>query len=272
MRDSIVQSVMMQSNDGVWVVYKPLLLTPLQVIQKLKNDHPELSGIKITYVGRLDPLAEGVMILLSGDAISDKKAFMGLNKTYEFDLLLGVSTDTFDLMGIPKIRKITKNLKITSVRLRQLLRDLIGTVTQAYPPFSGKTINGIKMFELAKANLLMNEKIPKQKGEIYEAKLLSEHEIPFGYLLSEVVRRVESIEGDFRQMDIIQAWKALTIPLDTRLPSYRIRVSCSSGLFVRSIAQELGEKLNLGGLSSHILRTHVGGYSLEDCIYLTENS
>lgn len=261
----------MKHVDDIWVVYKPLLWTPLQVINALKEKNPELRGVKITYVGRLDPLAEGVMLLLSGEMISQKPAFLSLTKTYEFDLLLGLSTDSYDLMGIPSLSKLPKNFEMTTVRLTQLLAELVGSIRQPYPPFSGKTIEGIKMFELAKTGRLDHRKIPSQTGTIFEATLLSSEKVPFGYLRDEMERRVLSVEGDFRQREILTAWHALSLPMATLLPSYRIRLSCSSGLFVRSIAHDLGKKLNLGGLSSHILRTHVGGYSLEDCIHLSEN-
>lgn len=264
-------NVVMKQVDDIWVVYKPLLWTPLQVIHALKEKHPRLRGVKITYVGRLDPLAEGVMLFLSGEMIAQKPAFLALTKTYEFDLLLGLRTDSYDLMGIPSLSKLPKNFKMTTVRLIQLLTEMVGSIRQSYPPFSGKTIQGIKMFELAKTGRLDHRKIPTQTGSIFEAVLLSSEKVPFGYLRDEMERRVLSVEGDFRQREIIAAWHALRLPLTTLLPSYRIRISCSSGLFVRSIAHDLGMKLNLGGLSSHILRTNVGGYSLEDCMYLGEN-
>jgi tRNA pseudouridine55 synthase len=175
-------------------------------------------------------------------------------------------------MGIPTLSKIPTNFKMTTVRLKLLLAELLGEIRQPYPPYSGKTIEGVKMFELAKAGTLDQAKIPFQTGQIFEATLLSQEKVPFGYLKEEMSRRVLSVAGDFRQKEIIASWYALPVPSETLLPSYRIRLSCSSGLFVRSIANDLGKQLHVGGLSTHILRTQVGGYSLEDCIHLVENT
>ena len=49
--------------------YKPLGLTPLQAIHKLTTERPELKQFPITYAGRLDPMAEGLLLLLVGDGL-----------------------------------------------------------------------------------------------------------------------------------------------------------------------------------------------------------
>ena len=48
-------------------VYKPLYLTPYQLIQQLKKNYPEYANEKIGYAGRLDPLAHGVLLLMIGE-------------------------------------------------------------------------------------------------------------------------------------------------------------------------------------------------------------
>ena len=42
-------------------IYKPVGISPLDAIKTLKEKYPELKDEKMTYAGRLDPLAEGVL-------------------------------------------------------------------------------------------------------------------------------------------------------------------------------------------------------------------
>ena len=57
-------------ENGVNLVYKKLGQTPLEALLDFKNKNPDFSG-SMTYAGRLDPMAEGLLILLSGDKLKD---------------------------------------------------------------------------------------------------------------------------------------------------------------------------------------------------------
>ena len=81
-------------------VWKNTGQTPLDTIDQLRIDNPEYKDEKITYAGRLDPLAEGEMILLVGEEVHNKQDYLDLEKEYEVDILLGVSTDSFDILGL----------------------------------------------------------------------------------------------------------------------------------------------------------------------------
>ena len=83
-------------------IYKPISLTPLQVVEKFKEQFPEYAESKISYAGRLDPLAEGVLILLIDEENKNREKYQRLDKEYEFEVLFGVATDTYDLLGIVK--------------------------------------------------------------------------------------------------------------------------------------------------------------------------
>ena len=56
--------------------------------------------MKATYAGRLDPMASGIVPILYGEDVHRKDYFMGHDKTYEVEILCGVSTDTGDVLGI----------------------------------------------------------------------------------------------------------------------------------------------------------------------------
>ncbi len=52
--------------------------------------------------------------------------------------------------------------------------------------------------------------------------------------------------------------------LDLSMPRLTIKVSCSKGTYIRSLASEIGEALNSGGYLSALRRTRSGGYKVED--------
>jgi tRNA pseudouridine55 synthase len=87
--------------DKVLNLYKQAGETPLECILRFKKNNPEYENVPMTYAGRLDPLAEGVLLVLTGKEVHRKEEFLNLKKEYEVDVLFGVGTDTFDVLGIP---------------------------------------------------------------------------------------------------------------------------------------------------------------------------
>src|SRR6266516_7262353 len=85
--------------DDLIIVNKPVGMTPLQAINEIKKHMPIVKNEKITYAGRLDPLAHGVLLLLIGEAVKKREEYLALPKTYEFEALLGIETDTYDILG-----------------------------------------------------------------------------------------------------------------------------------------------------------------------------
>lgn len=87
--------------NSVLVLNKQVGETPLACIERFRVSHPEYQEVKMTYAGRLDPIASGLLIVLTGDKVHEKESYLGLPKTYECVALLGVATDTYDVLGIP---------------------------------------------------------------------------------------------------------------------------------------------------------------------------
>jgi tRNA U55 pseudouridine synthase TruB len=61
-------------------VYKPQGATPLDAVTMFKARHPEYAGSTVSYAGRLDPMAEGLLILLIGDENRNRKHYERLRK------------------------------------------------------------------------------------------------------------------------------------------------------------------------------------------------
>ena len=55
--------------NNIFNIYKPVGISTLDTIKLLKEKYPELKNEKMTYAGRLDPMAEGALIVLAGNAV-----------------------------------------------------------------------------------------------------------------------------------------------------------------------------------------------------------
>jgi len=155
-------------------VYKKRGETPLECIERLRLEQSELENEVLSYAGRLDPMAEGVLLVVVGDENKHKKQYLLLPKEYTFDVLFGFSTDTYDVLG--KLTDAVTKQTNKRVNMRAVL-DVVGNWRgkrkQEYPPYSSKTVKGKPLFEYAREGKLDKITIPKQKIEIFESGLNS---------------------------------------------------------------------------------------------------
>ena len=286
-------------------IYKTISLTPLQVVNGFKEQFPEYTESKISYAGRLDPLAEGVLILLVDEENKNREKYQKLDKEYEFEVLFGAATDTYDVLGIinnetPKrVQPAPGGLNpigINEAKIKQFATSLIGMRSQPYPPFSSFQIQKKPLFQWAKEGRLDEIKIPTKEIEIYDIKHLGTYEIGSEELHRLIIERVSKVQGKFRQKEILKRWdmffekenwrgkesdssqseesdslldsgELLNFPpLD--FPIMKFRIHCGSGTYVRQIAHEMGQTASTGALALSIKRTRVGEYTLEKSLKL----
>jgi tRNA pseudouridine55 synthase len=236
---------------GIFNIYKPAGLTPLEVLEKLRGKKPELVGQKLTYAGRLDPLAEGVMLVLSGEDIKNKDQFLRLSKTYEIEVLFGVSTDTGDVLGL--VQEFGNKKVVTRDEVEKVVRGFLGPRRQTAPPFSSPGLDG-KIFE--------------KEVEIYTVSVGEEVSLSTDFLLSDIIKRVGVVTGDFRQREIIKHWSEVLVDKSKVFSICKLVISASSGTYMRLLAEEVGQELNLPYLAYHIKRVKVGNYEVGDALTL----
>lgn len=242
-------------------VYKYWGETPLMCLQRLQAAVPELAGEALTYAGRLDPLAEGVLLVLVGEEAKRKELYLGLRKSYRFDVLFGFTTDTYDIAG--KLCEI-KDERVPMISLMSEVSKLESTFEQLYPPYSSKPVQGKPLFEWARENRLHEIEIPHHTVTVYRSLLRHSKTILGGELEKVVEQSIRSLRGDFRQEEILDCWR---INLQGRRENLydvsTLEVECSSGTYMRSLAHDLGKILGIPALALQIIRTSVGGYTLE---------
>lgn len=243
------------------VLYKKTGETPLECLERLRVEQPEYKDEILSYAGRLDPLAEGLLLVLVGEENKKRKEYLYFDKEYEVDILFGVATDTHDVLGL-----VTEEAKEIPEGLRQFvenkLSSFVGEFEQEYPAFSSKPINGVPLFEIAKSGMKDIE-VPTKKVSIYSIEKKGWKMISKEALQKEIKEKVSLVKGDFRQKEIIAQWEAFFQETAiTTFPVCTIEVTCSSGTYMRSLADKIGKKEGSYALAWRIKRMRVGEYKI----------
>jgi len=123
--------------SGMLLVHKPPGVTSHDVVQLVRR---KLAVRRIGHTGTLDPIAEGLLILLVGPATQFQRAFQAHEKTYEAVLRLGTQTDTADADGTP-----TRTAPIPALErehVAQVLASFCGPLSQTPPAYSAVKVKG----------------------------------------------------------------------------------------------------------------------------------
>ena len=98
---------------------------------------------------------------------------------------------------------------------------------------------------------------PTKEIEIYNLEILEEREIKKEDLQKEILEKIDLVKGDFRQVEIKTTWQELLIGAPEKFQITKFKINCSSGTYVRSLANEMG------GIAYSIKRTRVGEYTID---------
>lgn len=245
-------------------LYKARGETPLQRIERFRKAHPEYKNVPLSYAGRLDPMAEGVLLVLAGEANKKRSEFLNLDKEYTFDILFGFSTDTYDLLGVMS-DAVTRasHRPVRAPLLVEYIAQMPGQRSQKYPPFSSKPLEGVPLFVHARKGDLTDFELPEHKIEIFSASLVGMKRMNDAELLEEIEQTIQLVRGDFRQERILHLWRdTLRVLYGMSFDIATVSIHCTSGTYVRSLANELGEQLGIPALAMRIQRTRVGKYKV----------
>ena len=187
---------------------------------------------KIGHAGTLDPEVDGVLLLLLGGATKVSDYAMDLGKSYRAEVCLGIKTTTEDLTG-----EVLEECNVSDIdinKIKDILQTLIGEIEQTPPIYSAVKVKGKKLYEYARVGKFDVE-IPSRKVNIYD---------------------VEFIESSDYYKD--------------NKFYFSINISCGKGTYVRTIATDIGKKLNLPSTMSKLTRARSGKIELDNCLTLSE--
>ena len=162
-------SSILTGMDRMFLVDKPKGITSSRVVERIKRQF----NVKTGHTGTLDPLATGLLVVLTGKFTKNAASFLKLDKAYEVKVVLGIKTDTFDCEGIVLQRS---DDEVTKEQLEKVLKEFYGDMWQTPPPYSAKKITGRKAYQLARKGIIVD--IPPKKVTIYSLEL-KEFQFPY---------------------------------------------------------------------------------------------
>ncbi|MBF0520479.1 MAG: tRNA pseudouridine(55) synthase TruB [Nitrospirae bacterium] len=157
--------------DLVINLNKPSGITSHSAIQRLKY---AIKAKKVGHAGTLDPLAEGVLIVMTGRATKLSGYFTSFNKEYVATIKLGTTTDTLDREG--RVIREAPVATDVSEHIETALSRFTGTIEQTPPMFSALKSNGQPLYKLARQGIEIER--AKRTVTIYEIQLIG-FESPF---------------------------------------------------------------------------------------------
>lgn len=253
-----------------WItIEKKIGDTPLMALDAWRKEHPEYRDAPACYAGRLDPMASGKLLLLLGDECKKRDQYTGLDKQYEIEVLLDMESDTGDVLGLPAYTSVMSSPEHAA--LSTALTAVHGTHTVPYPAFSSKTVNGKPLFQYTLEGALDTITIPEHVETVYRTKVLSTSFVSKQDLHARIERLLllaptsdepsKVLGADFRQEEIRAAWSNVFAAMSERtFTVIRIRVTCASGTYMRTLAKRIANELGTTGLALSIHRSRIGSY------------
>src|SRR5437016_3308642 len=198
------QKSKMLSMDGALIIDKPAGMTSHDVVAAVRR---VIGERRVGHTGTLDPFATVVLVLLVGRATRLAQFLSGAEKEYEAVIRLGYATDTGDVTGNRLEAAHAKAQRTPSLRKENIetaMASLRGEIEQTPPMYSAKKIAGRRLYELAR------------RGE-------------------EVERR--SVRVNISQFEALPRNGLLLNDRDDGTSDLAVRVVCSAGTYVRSLAE-----------------------------------
>lgn len=130
---------------GLLNVNKPPGVTSFWIVRQVRR---VLGVKKVGHCGTLDPLAEGVLLVVFGKATRMQAVCMASRKTYRTRLLLGVTTDTGDITGTVRERKDV--VPLSDGQIQTVLAAHTGRIEQIPPMYSALKVGGRRLYDIAR--------------------------------------------------------------------------------------------------------------------------
>lgn len=185
---------------------------------------------RVGHTGTLDPFATGLLVLGINRATRLIQFLAGDDKEYEAVARFGFATDTGDLTGT-SLTAPESAARLTTAQLNEAAAALRGHIQQVPPMYSAKKIGGVKLYELA-----------RQGAEIER----------------------QPVEVEIKALEIVEA----CAPTDEMTRDFVLRVVCSSGTYVRVLAEDLGQRVGIGAHLHALRRTRAGQFALAQAVTL----
>lgn len=242
--------------DGVYLISKKVGESMGQLVERFRSEKGFGSEVSITFAGRLDPLAEGLCMLLVGKFVHEKDKYVAYDKTYTGTFVTGLATDTYDITGVPKLHS-------SVVGKEEVIAEIKNWMTyteQSYPMYSSKPVDGKPLWMWARDGEIPPSGIPLRTISVSESSGEYMGNISMYDLYGEVKRLLGIFPSGFRQDEIGEAWANLEAVENFQV--FKFRVTVSSGTYVRGLVHVLGERSGSAAALKTLVRTRIGPFHL----------
>lgn len=233
--------------DGVLIFDKPEGYTSHDVVARLRRI---LKTKRIGHTGTLDPFATGVLVMLVGRATRLAQYLDKDAKEYEAVVRFGGETDTGDRTG--ELRITNNELRdFSAAELENALANFRGTIEQTPPMYSAKKVAGKKLYELARQGIEIERK----------AVTVTIHNLE----ISVPPKLVKAAEITSQTAEVTH-FKPETRNQKPETLESEIKVLCSAGTYIRTLAEDIGRKLETGAHLAELRRTKAGKFDLSKAL------
>ena len=219
--------------DGILVIDKPAGITSHDVVARVRR---VLKTKRVGHTGTLDPFATGVLVVLVGKATRLAQFLDKDEKEYEAVVRFGLETDTGDLTGMRSAEcgMGSEELvdKLANTDWEDILAGFRGEIEQVPPMYSAKKVAGKKLYEHAR------------KGEVVDRP---------------------PVRINVYKLEMVDCSELRTPPVRRR-----IRVVCSAGTYIRTLAEDIGRAVGVGAHLAELRRTRAGRFELSQGITLAD--
>lgn len=239
-------------NGIVIPLNKPYGWTSADAVRKIKfrlQKHFHKKNIKVGHAGTLDPLATGILLICIGKATKVAEELQSHKKEYIATVRLGATTPSFD--AEKDIDQYFECKHITINSIEEVLAQFIGTIEQVPPIFSAKLIDGVRAYEIARDG---------QERELKASTITID---------SIDILKFDERSNNHKAVNIKEFKDLKELPVcdeSSDLPAVTLRIKCSKGTYIRSIARDLGISLGSGGYLTYLQRSRSGEFSIEKSV------
>lgn len=248
----------------MYIVYKPPSVSCGEIIEqeraRLQLD-PSDKSYPAAFSGRLDPMAHGDLIIVPNSELNRIEEFNKMDKTYKFKFVIGVSTDTTDVLGIFNNLDWASSMDL-SVLKAKIESYANTTFDQKYHRFSSfvpkirdekKNRKPLWSWSITHPDFPID--IPSKSVSVRNLVINSIGESRV--FVQEAISSIGKLnpESKFRQGPILTQWADYSGP--SVLPEITCTIEVSSGFYIRQFVQDLSDYFKVRMMVTEIYRTKV---------------
>lgn len=241
-------------KDGILIIDKPADYTSHDVVAKVRK---VLGTKKVGHTGTLDPMATGVLVVCVGSATKLVEYFTSKDKIYKTKIKLGIKTDTGDITGEIICEKPINSMMPVNTRILNDNGNYNRNANKDEENISNEQIFIKNIEEVCKSFIGKQKQIPPMYSSIKVN----------GVKLYEYARKGIHIDVGPRDIEIFDI-KDISYTND----EIEMTVHCSKGTYIRTLCEDIAEKLGTVGTMSYLRRIQTGNFNIENSIKLEDIS